>query len=288
MKTFATAPRVEPKEKRPCALCGGRRFEALWDCGGYKFVRCISCGLIQQNPQPRSEAVLARYDGVYRDYEVERQFDYAALEERTLADLGLEEIEAALREHSADRNDSRPRAVDVGCATGALPAWLSKRGWNCLGVEPCAEAAAYGRAHFGLDIRPLTLEKAALPSASFDLVHASQLIEHLNEPGLFLDEARRILAPGGSLILATPNADGFQAHCFGSGWRSAINDHLYLFSLNTLRALLQAHGFEPLRWITWGGWAAGLRPRFIKRPLDWAAKRCGLGDVMAILAKPRT
>jgi len=284
MKTFATAPRAEARLSRPCALCGGRRFEALWDCGGFGFVRCISCGLIQQNPQPLPEAVLARYDAAYRDYEIERQFDYAALEGKTLEDLGIEDLEADLKRRSA----SRPRVVDAGCATGALLDRLRSRGWDCCGVEPCTEAAAYGRAHFGLDIRPLTLEKASLPAGSFDLVHASQLIEHLNEPGLFLDEARRILAPGGSLILATPNADGFQAHHFGAAWRSAINDHLYLFSLNTLKALLRAHGFEPLRWITWGGWAAGQRPRFLKKPLDWAAKRYGQGDVMAILAVPRT
>jgi len=116
-------------------------------------------------------------------------------------------------------------------------------------------------------------------------VHASHLIEHLNSPSSFLDEAARILAPGGLLALTTPNVDGFQARLFGSRWRSAIYDHLYLFSLRTLRELLEARGFVVMRSVTWGGWARGLRPAFVKGPMDALAKRWGFGDVMAILAR---
>jgi SAM-dependent methyltransferase len=116
-------------------------------------------------------------------------------------------------------------------------------------------------------------------------VHASHLIEHLNDPGSFLAEAERVLAPGGILILTTPNADGFQARLLGPRWRSAIYDHLYLFSLRSLGALLESRGFAVMKSATWGGWARGLRPAFIKRPMDMLAKRFGFGDVVAILAR---
>ena len=53
-----------------------------------------------------------------------------------------------------------------------------------------------------------------------------------------------MLAPGGILALTTPNADGFQARLLGPEWRSAIYDHLYLFSLRTLASLLESHGFH--------------------------------------------
>lgn len=281
MKTFATVPRAEARRERPCALCGGTSFKPLWDCGSFSFVRCPSCGLIQQNPQPVAGAVLERYGEAYRDYEVERQFDYAALERKALDDLGLEEAAAGLLARAAGR---RPRVLDVGCATGALLADFRERGWDCVGVEACAEAAAYGSERFGLDIRASTLEEARLEAGSFELVHASHLIEHLNEPASFLDEAARLLAPSGILALTTPNADGFQARLFGPAWRSAIYDHLYLFSLATLSLLLESRGFRILRFVTWGGWAAGLKPAFLKAPLDRAAKRRGFGDVMALLA----
>jgi len=286
MKTFATSPKTEPTSAIPCVLCGSSAFEPLWDLGAFSFVHCVQCGLVQQNPQPDEDFVLARYDNIYKDYEVARQGDYARLEMLALGDLRFPATEAAARDRAASEG-RRPRFLDVGCATGALMAGLIDSGWECVGVEPCEPAALFGRETFGLDIRVTVLEKASLPSRAFDVVHASHVIEHLNDPALFLAEAQRLIVPGGRLIVTTPNIDGLQARILGSRWRSAIYDHLYLFSKKNLKLLLERNGFEVIRTATWGGWAAGLRPAFIKKPFDRAVKAIGLGDVMAFLCEPR-
>ncbi len=285
MKTFATDPRPENKTPRPCPICGSMRFLPLWDLGAFSFARCSECGLVQQNPQPDAEFVLPRYDESYLAYEVERHEDYAKLERMALADLGFAEIQRRLMSREAPVG-KKPSFLDVGCATGALLAGLAKEGWSCVGVEPCEPAARYGHEVFGLDIRPIVLGKAALPPASFDIVHASHLIEHLNEPAEFLAEAKRLLAPGGLLIITTPNIAGFQARVLGAKWRSAIYDHLFLFSLRNLGTMVRNAGFEVVRSATWGGWASGQRPTFVKKPLDKAVKILGWGDVMALLCRP--
>lgn len=287
VKTFATRPRQEPSRLVPCALCGGRELKALWNCEGFSFVRCPRCGLVQQNPQPEPEAVQLRYDESYLEYEEKHQESYRDLELRALEDLGFEETVAAFFDRTR-RGGTRPRLLDVGCATGALLSSLRERGWDCVGVEISPAQVEYGRKRYGLDIIQGTLESARFAERSFDLVHASHLIEHLNDPRSFLREVRRILKPEGFLILTTPNADGLQARLLGSRWRSAIYDHLYLFSLRTLEAMLDSCGYTMTRCITWGGWARGLRPACIKPLLDRFAKLCGLGDVMAILAHART
>jgi len=283
MKTFATPSRPEPAARKPCALCGREAFSPLWRLEGFSFVRCRGCGLIQQNPQPLATAVLRRYGQDYLDYEVSRQFDYRDLELLALADLRFEERAGFLVE-TARREGRAPAILDVGCATGALLAHFRDAGWQATGVEACAESAAYGRAHFGLDIRPTTLEGAGLGDSRFDVVHASHLIEHLNDPAGFLATVRGLLRPGGLLFLTTPNADGFQARLLGKAWRSAINDHLYLFSATTMRSMLERSGFLVEGCVTWGGWAKGLPLAFLKPPLDRAAKRRGYGDVMACVA----
>jgi len=287
MKTYDSPPRGDPLAPRPCVLCAGTSFKRLWKLEGFSFARCTSCGLIQQNPQPLREAVLARYGEDYLAYEAERQFDYRALELKALADLSFDQLVAPLLDDAKARG-RKPRLLDVGCATGALLEHFQGLGWAVTGVEASEAQAIYGRKTYGLDIRASTLEDAKLAAASFDLVHASQLIEHLNDPGAFLLETRRLLGPGGLLFLATPNADGFQARLLGRRWRSAINDHLYLFSLSTISDLLDECGFEILATATWGGWAQGLKPGFIKPSLDRWAKARGRGDVMAIAARPRT
>jgi SAM-dependent methyltransferase len=284
VKTFATAPTAEPKRPVPCALCGAEEFEPFWDCGAFSFVRCARCGLVQQNPQPEPASVAARYGDAYLRYEEANQYAYRDLELLALGDLRFEtQVEALFARYRSEGR--RPRALDVGCATGALLATLRDRGWDPQGVEISEAQASYGAARHNLPIFAGSLEAAAFPSASFDLVHASHLIEHLNDPASFLRESARVLAPGGLLVLTTPNVDGFQAKVLGPRWRSAIYDHLYLFSLRSLRAFLKDSGFSVMRTATWGGWARGLRPAFIKRPMDLLAKRSGFGDVMAFLAR---
>jgi 2-polyprenyl-3-methyl-5-hydroxy-6-metoxy-1,4-benzoquinol methylase len=162
--------------------------------------------------------------------------------------------------------------------------FLRGRGWQVTGVEisPCAD---YAQKERNLDVRNLPLEENKFPQGLFDVVHASHLIEHLNNPRLFLNEAFRVLADDGRIFITTPNISGFQARLTGGCWRSAIFDHLYLFSKRTLVSLLNDTGFKAEGIFTWGGLAAGLAPLWLKKPADFLAKRLGCGDVMIIRAK---
>jgi SAM-dependent methyltransferase len=232
------------------------------------------------NPQPEKSAVEDRYQTVYGkdylSYELGNEASFLRLQELALDDAGFPEIEAELRGRT-------PRALDIGCATGALLEKLRDRGWNCTGVE-ISPSAEYARRERSLDVRSLPLEACKFPPGSFNLVLASHLIEHLNDPAGFTAEVRRILAPGGYFLVTTPNIAGFQARLFRGRWRSAIFDHLYLFSVSTLSRLLRQEGFRVQRVRTWGGLAAGAAPRPVKALADRAAKRFGFGDVMLIRA----
>lgn len=275
VKTWSTPIVPELRSRVPCALCGGGRFVPALDCGGFAFVRCRRCGLVQQNPQPEPSAVESRYrenhGEDYLAYELANERAFLALQELALADIGFDW-------------EACGRALDVGCATGALLEKLRARGWETAGVELCEPSADYARTKRRLDVRPVPLERAAFETASFDLVHASHLIEHLNDPRSFAAEAARVLKRGGTFLVATPNIDGFQARLFGSAWRSAIFDHLYLFSKRSLSALLESEGFAVERTATWGGLAAGAAPAWLKKIADRAVKRVGAGDVMLMKA----
>jgi SAM-dependent methyltransferase len=129
------------------------------------------------------------------------------------------------------------------------------------------------------------LEENHFPRESFDAVLASHLIEHLNDPRGFVREVFAVLKKGGRFYVTTPNISGFQARIFGSRWRSAIFDHLYLFSAKTLSRLLESAGFVIEKKASWGGLAAGTAPRRVKALFDRAAKRFGFGDVMILRAR---
>jgi len=218
-----------------------------------------------------------RYDEDYFAYELENEQNFFGLMWKALGDVRFfQDIEAVRGPGSI---------LDVGCATGRLLEEMKKRGWREKGVEVCGPSAAYGRETRGVDILTGTLEEAELPSKSFDVVHASHLIEHLTDPALFLRELNRILKDGGYALITTPNVAGLQALLLKKQWRSAIADHMYLFSTRTLRRMLEREGFAVEHVKTWGGIAVGLAPQPLKRLLDAAAKRFGFGDVMVMRAR---
>jgi len=279
-KTWSTPVAKEEVKPVPCALCGGERFAPSLSCEGFSYVKCSECGLVQMNPQPVAESVKSRYGDNYLAYEIENEESFLILQKLGLADAGFFEIERKLMERNPK---GKPKVLDVGCATGALLGFLEGKNWQVTGVE-ISPSAEYAREKRRLDVRSVTVEDCGFPDASFDVVLASHLIEHLNRPREFIREIGRILSPGGYFLLTTPNIDGFQSRLFGSRWRAAIFDHLYLFSVRTLKAMLKAEGFVTNGVYTWGGLAVGTAPRMVKRFADKAVKLFGIGDVMLIKA----
>ena len=290
VKTWSTPVSAEKSREIACALCGGLVFRPALLCEGFAYVRCSGCGLVQMNPQPETTRVLDRYRKIhgkdYLDYELANEESFFRLQLLALKDAGFEDIEKDL--FMRVTNAAPPNVLDIGCAAGSLLLHLNKRGWRTGGVE-ISPAGEYARRERGLDVTGLPLEENHFSSNSFDVILASHLIEHLGDPASFVRETFRLLRPGGRVFISTPNIAGFQARLFKGRWRSAIFDHLYLFSVKTLGALLVKAGFEIERTCTWGGLAEGTAPRWLKRIADRAVKPLGQGDVMIVRAvKPGT
>lgn len=99
-------------------------------------------------------------------------------------------------------------ALDVGCGAGLLAEPLARMGADVTGVDAAPENIAAARAHAagqGLAIRYQAGELAALPPATFDLVTSMEVVEHVADPAAFIGELAARLAPGGLMILSTPN-----------------------------------------------------------------------------------
>ncbi len=88
------------------------------------------------------------------------------------------------------------------------------------------------------------------------------------------------------MVLTTPNVNGMQARVAQKTWRSAIPEHVYLFSKKTMKTLLSCVGFTIVKQVSWGGIPAGKRANIIKRPVDRFAKLFNIGDVMLFHCQP--
>jgi 2-polyprenyl-3-methyl-5-hydroxy-6-metoxy-1,4-benzoquinol methylase len=255
-----------------CNICESRESVQFLSMERFVYRKCTRCGLVYQNPRPVFHNLRTRYRENYFSYELQNQENFFHLMKLGLNDIRFDRFYC---DSGAGRN-----FLDIGCATGLLLNYVKNKGWNTKGVEICRESAEYGIKRFGLDIFIGTIEEAHLPDKHFDVVHLSHLIEHVPDPKSLLFEVKRILKPGGHMVLTTPNVDGFQARVSGERWRSAIPDHIYLFAKKTMRVLLERTQFQVVKQVSWGGIPAGRGPKFLKCPADKLAKYFNIGDVM--------
>ncbi len=132
----------------------------------------------------------------------------------------------------------------------------------CIRDRAWAAAEAQRR---GLAVHAGTLESAALPPESFDVVTMWDVIEHLADPTTELASARRLLRPGGWLVVHTMDIGSPVARLMGARWPWLMDMHLYYFNRRTLPAMIAGHGFD----IVW----QGAQGRYLR--LGYLASRVG-------------
>jgi SAM-dependent methyltransferase len=210
----------------------GRRSSVSWP-----IVRCRACGLVRVDPQPIVEVTRDVYEGDVYGFVRSSQADEFGGDGIPHAQRVLTELESL---------GGGGRLLDVGCATGDFLLAARERGWQPVGVELSAHAAAVARRR-GLDVRVGTLAEASFGPASFDAVTMLDVIEHLSDPLAELREVHRVLRPGGVLCVETPNWDSVYRRLLGRRW-AALQPRLHLlyFDRRTAREILRRAGFDPV------------------------------------------
>lgn len=140
------------------------------------------------------------------------------------------------------------RMIDIGCGYGRLSAYLTKMGWQAVGIDivtgPLQSLAVQG-------VQPIRSDfQSSLPlrDQAFDMAFAGEVIEHTTSEGNFISELARILKPGGILIVTAPNLVSLRNRIYMLLGRMPLNAaaefHYRVFTLDSLRQLLESHGFQ--------------------------------------------
>ncbi len=139
------------------------------------------------------------------------------------------------------------RLLDVGCGAGSLLKAARRADWLAEGVEVSKPSIEFLQAQ-GFQVFHGELEAAHFAENSFDVVTASEILEHVSQPLNLLKESLRILRPGGLLWATTPHGRGVSARILGTDWTCVSPpEHLQLFSVKGMKELLKKAGFRKVR-----------------------------------------
>lgn len=201
--------------------------------------RCTGCGqLISATDEARYRASMAVFDTP----EFNQTTAQEAERRHRVARRRLAHVARVLGAPPEDL-----RLVDIGCSRGQFVHDAIRAGFIAEGVEPAPEIAAAARAQ-GLKVRTGLLDEQHYPDASFDVASLFEVVEHLRDPLPLLAECRRILKPGGVLMVSTGNAASWTTAVMGAHWdyfrMANIGGHISFFNPRSIAALAQASGFE--------------------------------------------
>lgn len=202
-----------------------------------QYFRCTNCGSIVLHPLPGVES---NEDFSGHDIAAEMR-DTDAMRGRYFAKR------LKLLGQSMKTGGTAPLLFEVGCGSGAFLRAARECGWQTEGLEFSNELAQSARAlnagtaiHVG-DI----LQLNNLPWGRADAVAALDVLEHVLSPSDMLERVKRLLKPGGLLLMQTPNADSLRARLTGAQWNMLLpRYHFHLCSQKGLRRLLQDTGFS--------------------------------------------
>ncbi len=228
-----------------CMICNGDKFTPYKNGVYGKYIyTCTECKLVFTNPQPEQNDLLKRYGNDYYTHwtspkQQERRIKLWKRRFKIVKKL-LPSV----------------RLLDVGCGEGLFLYTAKQNGYDVYGIEVSEFAVKYAKEKFGLNINNTALENSDFPDNSFDIITFWHTVEHLSSPEITLKKAEQLLKPGGYLIIAVPNVDdviGQEFYRFVNRQYFQIytpdskEPHLYHFSVDTLKLLLQKCNFKIIK-----------------------------------------
>ncbi len=270
--------RTEPVKK--CAACGSEGrilFQDLEDLffktpGKWSSRKCVNknCGLVWLDPMPIKKDISKAYEnyfthaggenpgneskGIYDyvkkgflatryGYELHSTSPVQKLAGRLMqlhpgwkaaSDLSVMLLSAS----------SGKRLLEVGCGAGQQLKTMKDLGWQVEGADRDLSAVEHARSK-GLEVRHGSLEEIKYPEGSFNAIISNHVIEHNHDPLSFLTEMYRILEPGGTVVIATPNIESLGSRVFKHADIMFMDSprHLFVFTPGSLKIIAERAGF---------------------------------------------
>ena len=260
-------------ENVPCALCGSETTETIYNKFDLSIGRCEQCGLIYANPRLPKAEVWLRYNP---DYFWQEYLPSLGVREKKYNLEFFDARYAPMLNLIASYIQPPGRLLEVGAGAGFFMKAAERAGWDVAGIEISEAGVQFAQTELGLDVKQEAAEDITFEKDSFDVVVMFDVIEHLFDPTRALSSIQRVLSSGGILVIITPNFNSISRLAIGVHWAIlSPAEHLYYFSENTLKKLLEQNSFkdiEVIRQYSGFGVFETMNPRYTHAPHTLRAK----------------
>jgi len=231
------------KEIKECPFCEGTKFnkhsEAIyWQIIDLNFVECSNCGLIFSNPMPgmdivtlgnRALNILHKSRGTISQYRGGKEYSF-----------------------TLKRMKKNGILLDIGCAEGIFLKGVEENsGWKAEGLEIDKNTVDFINNILDIEVHLGTLESLENKEDYYSHIRMNNVIEHIQDPVIFLNKTNRILKKGGTVYCSTPNGvqDGAVLKTANRrGFKvNLLENHFYYYPPITLSNLFRHCGFEIIR-----------------------------------------
>ena len=264
---FASRIKKSDLRRRPCPVCGSRKYSWFANNDYLDYDRCGRCSLVFMNPALMAEKLNAGFQG--EDKIVMAYFRILRRYRKTLAVRPDPRKDGKLRD--IYRFKKRGRLLDVGCGLGDFLE-KAKHFYRVEGVEINPYTAAIAQKKF--IVHKGFLADLKLP-ASYDVVTLNQILYGVPDPVGLLQDINKVLKRNGVLYINTPNADSFAMKLY-----QGKCNHLYgyttqnVFNRDSLQWIAKATGYRIVSFRTeWLDIYTADLMQFLSHPSSFIHKR---------------
>lgn len=239
---------------RDCVACGSLNI-FLWDerratsneCENimFKLWKCRTCQHIFINPPPSKKLLEAIYSKSGHGLREPITLEQVIFSEKQYPNATVDSarLVAVAKKNLKIRAGKNMEALDIGSGYGFYAAAAKREGFTVTAINPSVwENDVFEQMN---GFRPIqSFFEDVNFSKKFNLVLLSQILEHIDEPLLFLNRVRSVLSDDGVVAIAVPNLDSYWVKLGKSGGVFWIPEHLSCFTKKSLIALLSRADFK--------------------------------------------
>lgn len=242
--------------KLVCPFCRTKNPRVRYQYDNCAIVKCQKCGLMWLHPRPEQNQIYEIYNDMtyysneeffsddrskiygYVDYLAERlnkQYWYKRIIEKTKKKL----------QKSKDMDGLNPSWLDVGCGLGFLMDMAFDLGFRVSGVEFSQSAIRYINSKYTFPVYYGMLSEIEF-TEKYDVISMFDVIEHLLDPISDLKKMRTMITDDGFLLIQTMDSESLVSRLLGKKLEDfrRIREHLYFFSRDSLKSILDDCGWE--------------------------------------------